>query len=81
MIHPLYEGLELYIMNHMRTFIHSELKRLLFQIMINDKTLITMDGRNVVFSVVQDRYVGLRTCPFFINNHQVITSISTENLT
>ncbi|CAF1161228.1 unnamed protein product [Adineta ricciae] len=42
-------------MSHMRTFIDSELKRLLFQIMINDKTLVTMDGRNVVFSVVQDR--------------------------
>ena len=27
-----------------------------FQIMFNGKTLITMDRRNVVFSVVQDRY-------------------------
>lgn len=31
-----------------------------FQIMLNGKTLITMDGRNVVFSVVQDRYVADR---------------------
>ena len=28
--------------------------------MLNGKKLITMDGRNVVFSVVQDRYVADR---------------------
>lgn len=46
--------------------------------MINDKTLVTMDGRNVVFSVVQDRYVVIQMCPFFFNNHRVIGSVSTE---
>jgi hypothetical protein len=36
--------------------------------MINDQTLITMDRRNVVFSVVQDRYIT-----YSMSNHWIIS--------